>query len=162
MKKWTGFLVFILLLGLPMIGSAEELGGGYSVNPPSGWVVDEFQGSPYKGLYGTRVDSFTPNINLQEDHFGGPMDEYVRLSFLQVKKLMNAKKVSQTSFSAKNHDGVKLVADTQLNSLMLTQTFYFFQNPSGKKVVVVATTKRGTGSEYDPVFDRIMSTFQME
>jgi len=161
MKKWT-VVFFTLILSLPMVCSAEDLGGGYSINPPAGWIVSDFQGSPYKGLFGTRVDNFTPNINLQEDNSPGSMDDYVRLSYVQVKKLMNATKVSQDSFSNKKHEGVKLVANTQLKNLKLTQTFYFFDNPSGKKVVVVATTHRDLGSEYDPIFDGIMSTFQMK
>lgn len=163
MKKWTGFLVFTLLLSLPMGCSAgEELGGGYSVSSPEGWTVKEFPGSPYKGLFGTRVDNFTPNINIQEENYNGPMDTYVQLNMVQLEKLMKAEKISQSSFSIQDHDGVKLIANTQFNDLMLTQTFYFFENPAGKKVVVTATAHRGSGSEYDPVFDGIMSTFQMK
>lgn len=162
MKKWTGFLVFILLLSWPMICSAEELGGGYSVNPPGGWTVNEFPGSPYKGLFGTRVGNFTPNINIQEENFKGPMDKYIQLNMVQLEKLMNAKKVSQSPFSVDSHSGVKLVTHTEFNDLKLTQTFYFFENPAGKKVVVTATADRGSGSQYDPVFDGIMGTFKME
>jgi hypothetical protein len=162
MKKWTGFLVFTLLLSLPMVCSAEELGGGYSMNPPDGWTVREFPGSSYKGLFGTRANNFTPNINIQEENFDGPMDQYIRLNMVQLEKLMKAEKISQSSFSTQNHDGVKLVTHTQLNDLELTQTIYFFENPSGKKVVAIATANRDSGSEYDPVFDDIMNTFQME
>ena len=162
MKKWTGFLVFALLLSWPMIGSAEELGGGYSVNPPEGWTVRDFPGSPYKGLFGTRVGNFTPNINLQEEHYSGPMDTYIRLSFVHLEKLMKAKLISQTPFFAGNHNGVKLITHTRFNDFELTQTFYFFEKPMGKKVVVTATTGRDSGWQYDPVFDGIMHTFQME
>ena len=162
MKKWTGFLVFALLLSLPMICAAEELGGGYSVSPPDGWTVTDFPGSPYKGLFGTRVDNFTPNINIQEENYSGPMDTYVRMSFVQLEKVMKAKKISQTPFSAQNHQGVKLITHTQFNDFELTQTFYFFENPLGKKVVVTATSGRDYGSQYDPVFDGIMNTFQMK
>ena len=162
MKKWTAFFVFTVLLSLPIVCSAEELGGGYSISPPDGWVVSDFRGSPYKGLFGTQVNNFTPNINLQEDNFPGAMDDYVRLSYVQIKKLMNAAKVSQASFSINKHEGVKLIANTQMNDLKLTQTFYFFESPAGKKVVVVATTHRDLGSEYDPIFDGIMSTFEMK
>ncbi len=162
MKRWTSFFFITLLLSLPITVSAEELGGGYSVEPPAGWKVSDFRGSPYKGLYGTRVNDFTPNINIQEDNYNGPMDTYVQLSYMQVKKLMNAKKVSEGPFLAKSHKGVKLIADTEFNNLQLTQTFYFFENPNGKKVVVVATSRRDSGREYDPVFDGIMTTFNME
>jgi hypothetical protein len=162
MKKWTGFFVFTLLLSLPMVCSAEELGGGYSISPPDGWSVRDFPGSPYKGLFGTRADNFTPNINLQEENFSGPMDTYIQLSMNHLKKLMNAKTISRSPFSAQNETGVKLIAHTQLNDLQLTQTIYFFEKSSGKKVVAIATANRSAGSEYDPVFDGIMSTFEMK
>ena len=162
MKKWTIFFLLTLLFSLPMVGSAEELGGGYSIDPPVGWMIKDFPGSPYKGLFGERVDEFTPNINIQEDNYGGPMNTYVRLSYLQIKKMMNAEKISEEPFFAKNQEGIKLIAHTELNDLKLTQTFYFFQNPSGKKAVVVGTAPRNSGSEYDPVFDKIMSTFEIK
>ena len=159
MKKWTGFFVFTLLLSLPMVCSAEELGGGYSVTPPDGWVVRDFPGSPYKGLFGTSTSNFTPNINIQEENHNGPMDNYIQLSFLQIKKLMKAKKISETPFSGQNRSGVKLITHTVFNDFELTQTFYFFENPAGRKVVVTATTTRDTGTQYEPVFDGIMGTF---
>jgi hypothetical protein len=90
------------------------------------------------------------------------MDTYVRMSFVQLEKVMKAKKISQTPFSAQNHQGVKLITHTEFNDFELTQTFYFFENPMGKKVVVTATTGRNKGSQHDPVFDEIMNTFQME
>ena len=129
MKKWTGFLVFTLLFSLPMIGSAEELGGGYSVNPPDGWIVSEFPGSPYKGLFGKRANNFTPNINIQEENYNGTMDKYIQLNMVQLEKLMRAEKVKQSPFSAKNSSGVKLIIHSEFNDLELTQTFYFFDNP---------------------------------
>ena len=162
MKKWTGFFVFTLLLSLPMVCSAEDLGGGYSVNPPDGWVVNEFPGSPYKGLFGTRVGNFTPNINIQEEKFNGPMDAYIRGSLSQIKQLMKAKKISESPFSGQNRKGVKLVTHTVFNDFELAQTFYFFENPAGKKVVVTATTTRDTGARYEPVFDGIMGTFAIK
>lgn len=162
MKKWIGFFVFTLLFNLPVLCSAEELGGGYSVEPPDGWVVNDFPGSPYKGLFGTRINNFTPNINIQEEKYGGPMDLYIRLNMIQLEKLMKAEKVSQTPFSAKNSSGVKVITLTEFNDFQLTQTLYFFENPSGQKVVVTATTNRGTGSQYEPVFDGIMGTFKIE
>lgn len=162
MKKWTGILVFTLLIGWPIVGSADELGGGYSLNPPTGWVVSEFPGSPYKGLFGTRMDNFTPNINLQEDNYTGGMDSYVQLSYEQLQKLMKAERISESPFSTDNHSGVKLVTNTEFNDLQLTQTFYFFEAPSGKKVVVTATTDRKTGRKFESIFDSILGTFQME
>ncbi len=90
------------------------------------------------------------------------MDTYIRLNMKHLEKLMKAKKVSQSPFSAQSHNGVKLVTHTEFNNLELTQTFYFFENPVGKKVVVTATANRDSGKEYDPVFDGIMGTFQME
>lgn len=82
MKKWTGFFVIGLLLSLPMVCSAEELGGVYSVTPPDGWMVRDFPGSPYKGLFGTTTSNFTPNINIQEENHKGSMDKYIEGSFL--------------------------------------------------------------------------------
>ena len=115
-EKVDGFFIFYpAVSSLPMICSAEELGGGYSVNPPDGWVVNEFPGSPYKGLFGTRVNNFTPNINIQEENYDGPMDQYIRLNMIQLEKLMKAEKVSQSPFSAKNSSGVKLITHTQFN-----------------------------------------------
>jgi len=177
MKKWTGFLVFALLLSLPVgcssgnLGGGDSvnppedwtvLGGGYSVNLPEGWTAGEFPGSPYKGLFGTRVNDFTPNINIQEQSYSGSMDSYIELNMKQIEKLMKAKKINQSTFYAKNHEGVKVVTNTQLNDLMLTQILYFFENPQGKKVSLIATSSRESGSQYGPVFDGIVGTFHMK
>ena len=162
MRKQIGFLVFTLLLSWPMICSAEDLGGGYSLNPPQNWIVKELPGSLYKGVFGVPVNNLTPNINIQEERYSGPMDTYVDLSLLAIEKLMKAEKISQNPFSAQNIEGVKLVTHTEFNDFELTQTFYFFQNPQGQKVVVTATTGRDSGSQMDPVFDEIMRTFQVK
>ncbi len=75
---------------------------------------------------------------------------------------MKAEKVSESPFSGKNRSGVKLATNTVFNDFELTQTFYFFENPVGKKVVVTATTTRDTGTQYKPVFEDIMGTFSIE
>ncbi len=161
MRKHIGILVFTLLFSWPMISSAEGLGGGYSLNPPESWTVREAPGSPYKVLIGVTVNEFTPNINIQEESYSGPMDTYVELNLVAVEKMMKAKKISQEPFSAQNLDGVKLVTHTEFNGFELQQTFYFFENRPGQKVVVVATTGRNSGSQMDPVFDKIMRSFRV-
>ena len=80
---------------------------------------------------------------------------------MQIKKLMKVEKVSESPFSGQNRSGVKLITHTVINDFELTQTFYFFENPAGKKVVVTATTTRDTGTQYEPVFDGIMGAFSI-
>ena len=162
MKMRVGFLIFTLFLSIPWVCAAEELGGGYSVAVPEQWIVGDFPGSKYKGLFGARVENFTPNINIQEENFGGPMDTYIDLSMVQLEKMMRAQKVSQGSFSAGNIQGVKVVTHTEFNDFKLQQTLYLFESPPGQKVVVTATTSRDLGSQMDPVFDNIMKTFKVK
>lgn len=127
--------------------------------PPENWVVNDFPGSPYKGVFGMTENNFTPNMNIQEDKYPGPIKEYVQLSFGQLEKIMNAKKISESPFSAKNADGVKLVAHTEINALKLRQIFYFFETSLGQKVVATATVGRISGDKFDVVFDEMLHSF---
>ena len=163
MRKWLGIMFMSLVLGWPMVSSAVELGGGYAVDVPEGWVAKTFPGSPYNGLFGTTSsEGFTPNINIQEEPNTSPMDEYVKLNLDQLEQIMKAVKVSQDPFSAKNVEGVKLVTHTQFQELKLRQIFYFFDNSAGQKVVVTATASRQSDGKMDSAFDKIMNTFKVK
>jgi hypothetical protein len=161
MRKRIGFLVFSILLSSPMVCSAEELGGGYSLNPPENWTVKRFPGATYKIVITQPVNNFLPNINLVEDEFSGSMDKYVASSLEILQQSYNAKKVKEASFSADNADGVKLTVDTEINGTKLRQIFYFFQNSVGQKVVVRATSGRRSASALEIEFDSILHTFHV-
>jgi hypothetical protein len=161
MRKRIGFLVFSILLSSPMVCSAEELGGGYSLNPPENWTVKRFPGATYKIVITQPVNNFLPNINLVEDEFSGSMDKYVASSLEILQQSYNAKKVKEASFSADNADGVKLTVDTEINGTKLRQIFYFFQNSEGQKVVVRATSGRRSASALEIEFDSILHTLRV-
>ena len=162
MRKRIGFLVFSILFSLPMVCSAEELGGGYSLNPPENWSVKKFPGATYKIVITQPVNNFSPNINLVDEKFNGSMDEYVAESFEILQRGYNAKKVGETSFSAGNADGIKLTADTEINGIKIRQIFYFFQNSLGHKVVVRASSGRRSASALEKEFDFILHTFRVK
>lgn len=163
MKKWLGIWLVSLVLGVPGLLSAAELGGGYSFDLPEGWESRDFPGSNYKGAFGPLTpEGFTPNINIQEEAYGGPMETYVKLSLGALEKMMKAVSLGQDQFSAQNAEGVKMVTHTQLNELLLRQTFYFFENSAGQKVVVTATAPRSSNGEFDAVFDQIMHSYKVK
>lgn len=144
-----------------MVGFAADLGGGYSLTPPENWVVQKSPASPYSVLIAQPVDDFSPNINIQEETYNGSMDDYISLSMVNLEQMMKAKKISQSPFSAANSKGVKLVTNTEYNDFKLRQTFYFFDNSRGQKVVVVTSSARSSAGQFDPVFDTIMQTFNV-
>lgn len=144
-----------------MVCSAEELGGGYSLNPPENWTVKKFPGAAYKIVITQPVNNFSPNINLVDEEFCGSIEEYVAESFEILQQGYNAKKISETLFSADNADGIKLTADTEINGKKVRQIFYFFQNSLGQKVVVRASSGRRSASALEKEFDSILHTFRV-
>jgi hypothetical protein len=96
-----------------------------------------------------------------DEEFSGSMDEYVAESLEILEQSYNARKVSKTSFSADNADGVKLTADTEINGKKIRQIFYFFQNSLGQKVVVRASSGRRSASALEKEFDSILHTFRV-
>ena len=96
-----------------------------------------------------------------EDEFSGSMDEYVDLSLEILQQGYNARKVSETSFSAENADGIKLTADTEINGIKVRQIFYFFQNSLGLKVVVRASSGQRSANALEKEFDSILNSFRV-
>ncbi len=162
MKKRLSFLVFCVLLSFPMVCFAEELGGGYSLVPSENWIIKSPPASKYKVVLTDPADNFAPNINVVEEEFSGSMEDYIRLSMETLVKMMMAKKISESSFSSKNADGVRLVTHTQMNALKLRQVFYFFENSQGQKVVVTASTSRDSGDKFDAAFDKMLHSFRVK
>lgn len=155
-------MVFSILLSWPMVCSAEDLGGGYTLILSENWSVKRFPGTTYKILITQSINNFFPNINLVEDEFSGSMDKYVASSLEILQQGYNARKVREASFSADNADGVKLTVDTEINGKKLRQIFYFFQNSVGQKVVVRATSGRRSASALEEEFDAILKTFRVK
>ena len=161
MKKLTGLVVLCLVLVFPMLASAVELGDGYSITPLENWKAQDFAQLDHKILVTTPVGDFTPNLNMGVQNFPGDLAEYVDLNFQQLVQAFKAEKISRTDFDAGNTKGIRLTTSTEIQGKKLRQTFYFFENSKGTKVVVTCTAPHEGGESFDTVFDTMLHTFRV-
>ena len=50
-----------------------EQAGGFSLRAPKGWQFREFPGMKYQIAFGPAAKSFSPNINVVDEAYGGSL-----------------------------------------------------------------------------------------
>jgi len=149
-----------IMIGISMRVFADDLGGGYSIEPHDGWYVQEFQGLPYKIVITDPIEGFAPNLNIVDEKSSATLDEYVQTNIdYMAQGLQGFKEVEKKSFSAINSQGVKLIIENQQQGYSLRQTFYIFDAGNDKKVTVTCSAPLQHAQSLDAEFDNMMKTF---
>jgi len=139
-----------------------EQAGGYALRAPEGWQFREFPGLKYQVAF-TPVRGFSPNINVVDEAYGGPLKSYVDENTKTLKQLfVGFTLVKRVPFvTARGVKGEKMVTVSQQQNARLRQVFYFFAGRNGKYFVVTCSNLADQGDALDAAFDESLKTFEL-
>jgi hypothetical protein len=143
--------------------SFHESAGGFSFDPPAGWTASEVPGLKYRVVVGPAKDGFSPNINVVDEGFGGPLAEYIdkNVSALQAA-FKDPRIVRREDFrTADDQAAGRVVVEDEQQGRSLRQTFYFFGGKS-RKYVATCTALADGADAWDPAFESSMKTFRID
>jgi hypothetical protein len=175
MKRWIGASPLVLLTftaGCAVRAPADAAGdprrhvepaGGFSFVPPEGWEVRPIPGLKFKAAFGPTSAGFTPNINVVDESFDGPLDAYVQGNIGAARRAFKQfRLLSQDEFNTSGDlRGARAVGENELNGMVLRQTYYFFAKGDTKFVVTCSAQADG-GDKLDRVFEASMKTFRFD
>lgn len=138
-----------------------EKEGGFAFLPPKDWQITEFGGLKYRIAIGPAKDNFAPNINVVDEKFAGPMEEYVVASLASLQKLLPGfKEIGQVAFATTSGiDGKKIVSESTQMERVLRQTFYVFKGKD-RYYVITCTATADDGDSMATVFDDAIKSFK--
>lgn len=141
----------------------HEPAGGFSYVPPSGWELVESSRIQYKIAREPGAGDFAGNLNVVDEAFPGPLDEYVEASLHNMSTFFEGyRQISQEEFQpAEGPPGVRVVVENAQQGRVLHQAFYFF-SAEQKTFVVACTRLADAGEEFDAVCEQSVKTFRIE
>jgi hypothetical protein len=141
-----------------------EKEGGFSFVPPKDWELRDFKGLKYKIVVGPAANAFAPNINFVDEASKDTLKDYVAAQKKALKAFFKEfKEISEGEF--KTADGtaaVRIVIENKQGENLLRQSFYLFDMPKGKKLVVTCSALARGGDKLDPVFKACLKSFKLE
>ena len=101
--------------------------GGFSFQAPKGWQLREFPGMKYRIALGPAANSFSPNINIVDEAFSGPLKSYVdaNRSTLERMSIQLTVLKREPFATASGMKGERMVITSLQQTSLLRQTFYF-------------------------------------
>lgn len=152
--------------GKAVVGTEErrrhtETAGGFSFIPPEGWKIRDFPGRKFKVVVGPANEGFAPNINIVDESFDGSLEDYVKANLNALPKVLKKYRfIKQDDFvTAAGLKGVRVIVESEQNSRLLRQSFYFFSKKN-TKFVITCSASAEEGDKLAPVFDGSMKTFR--
>jgi hypothetical protein len=172
MKKARAVAIsLVIFLFLPLITFSQVLNeiyseplAGFNYEVPKGWTLAEIPGMKYKIALGTRLEGFSPNINVIDEAFNGSVEDYANASLKQIEALFeNFKKLDKSIFITNSGlKGIKLVTEATQQKKYLRQTFYFFKGKAGKMFVITCSVLAKQGGLFSGIFDKSIKTFEVK
>jgi hypothetical protein len=171
--KFTLLVIFALLVAAPaqtLVGERYyEPSGGFSFCPPAGWEKVDAQGQKYK-VHILRTDgAVAANIIVKDDDFDGTLEEFVSRNMQMFTQMSEAgqlkgyKSLGKSTLTTQtNGKVIKAAVEQELNGLVLRQTFYSFDGPSGRKVYLTCTAPVAGADKFEKAFDESAKTFRLE
>ncbi len=167
----TNARILLAMLALAVLGAGcdrkptrafYEKEGGFSFDPPKGWLVVPFPGLKYKIAHGPTEREFAANINVVDESYSGTLSAYVDLNVENIKKVFpDIKVLRREDFQTEDGQAAtRLVAENKQQGRMLRQTFCFF-GPSNRKYVATCTALAEGGESLDSLFAQSMGTFRV-
>jgi hypothetical protein len=140
-----------------------EQSGGYALRAPKGWQFREFPGLKYQIAFFPVPGAFSPNMNIVDEGYGGPLKSYVDENTKTLQKMFTAfKLVKRAPFVTESGiQGEKMITTSQQQTTRLRQVFYFFTGSGGKYYVVTCSTPAEKGDALDAAFDESLRTFEL-
>lgn len=140
-----------------------EQAGGFSLQAPKGWQFREFPGLKYQIAFGPAANAFSPNINVVDEAYDGPLKNYVDENVKNLKKIFDQfKLIRRDAFvTASGLKGERMVTTAHQQKSLLRQTYYFLPGANGKYFVVTCSALAAGGEMLDPVFEESLKTFEL-
>jgi hypothetical protein len=137
--------------------------GGFSFQAPKGWQLREFPGMKYRIALGPAANSFSPNINIVDEAFSGPLKSYVdaNRSTLERMSIQLTVLKREPFATASGMKGERMVITSLQQTSLLRQTFYFLPGPKGKYFVVTCSALAAGGEALDSTFEESIRTFEL-
>jgi hypothetical protein len=145
-----------------------ELQGGFSMCIPDSWIVRERQNEKYKALFGQASDGFSPNINFRDEMSTMTLNDYVAAGVRQI--LSSTEKLGATSIEPLGQSdfttdsglrGIRAVFQTVFKSYLVRTIQYYFEDGTGRKLIVTCTSLAKNKEVFDRVFDRTVKSFRL-
>jgi hypothetical protein len=156
----------------------------FSFQPPANWQIEVVTGLAYATFVQADApnpvdasptlpsdaaieapgDPFKANISIFSDTYSGTVDDYAAVNLSSVSKAFaNFQILSQTEFST-NSDlaGIVIVAKSEQLGNQLWQSFYIFDAPGQRKLVITCTALASEADRFAPIFAASIKTLQIE
>ena len=164
------FVTVTFLFCLTAYGAYAEVGdrhseqaGGFSLRAPKGWQFREFPGMKYQFAIGPASKSFSPNINVVDEVYGGTLRSYVDANKESLNKIfVLVTLIKRDAFvTTSGTRGERMVTTSLQQKYLLRQTFYFLPGVNGKYFVVTCSALAAGGEALDSVFEESIKTFEI-
>jgi len=140
--------------------------GGFSLIPPTGWVIKQEAGETYPTLSGPAADLRAPYVVIKE--VKGEKDIY-SLGDATMKEMIKDKRyqlsVRDAFQTADQEFGLKYVltvsAPSTTGGAPYRQIYYFVNGPPGRIFAILATVPETGWKLYGPVIDAMVKTYHL-
>jgi hypothetical protein len=132
---------------------------GCSLRIPRGWT--QKAGAQNSAMFVAPPDSgYVANFSVMSEPFAGSLREYADANVASVKSAApQAVFKGDTPFATENGASSFEAAFTnKMNDLELAQAMYFFDGPSGRKILVTTTAQQKDDAELKPLFEACIKT----
>lgn len=139
----------------------SETAGGYSLQPPQGWIFHALPGMKYEFAFGPANNGFSPNINVVDEMYRGSLKDYVSLSKASLQKLFVEYKLQgQSHFvTSSGINGEKIITTSLQQKVRLRQIFYFLPDGKDKYFVITCSALASGGGALDASFEESVKSF---
>jgi hypothetical protein len=140
-----------------------EQAGAFSLQAPRGWQFRDYPGMKYQIAHGPVTDSFSPNINVVDEAYGGTFKSYVDASANALARaFVEFTLLTREAFvTANGLRGERLITTARQQKYLLRQTYYIFPGANGRFLVVTCSTLAAGGEKLDTVFEESLKTFEL-
>lgn len=117
----------------------------------------------YQFAFGPVSNSFSPNINVVDEVYSGPLKGYVDANKNTLNKIfVQFTLIKRDAFVTTNGlRGERMVTTSLQQKNLLRQTFYFLPGVNGKYFVVTCSALAAKGETLDSVFEESIKTFEI-
>lgn len=142
----------------------SEPSGGFSYVPPAGWKVKTFPGLKYKICYTTPSGGFAPNITTLDETAPVGLNEYVRVSFANMRRAYAKLTIKSQGAFVTNSGlrGSRTVTNGTMQGRNVRQVFYVFPAANNRKIIATVSWLQASGEKYTAATDASMKTFKLQ
>ncbi len=162
-------IFFITLLVLLLSGSISSVHAytnaqySFSIDPPSGWIVDDDVTYAAVCFYGPIDQDFRVNVNIQVEPTSASLAQYISSSKLQLQTFDNYQLLSEESRTINGVDAAELVFQFSISGQReIVQEKIVASLVNGKAFTIIYAALPTTYQTYLNAFESSVQTFKVE